>query len=267
MEMIEKRRMDDNEDDLVLLFGIPPDMMPTESEGVDELGRALPDATHPQSPLRRERRNSRAKRHRADDQNNASGYSTDSTLSLSDLQDFQIALNSLKDKIQSILFSDVKAKAFKDPKNGILIWFKDWREKYSGEYNNAFGGMGLVQAWGFWARTELLGWLPLENEPRLDEFKWYSRLHEYSHPEGDYEEEEGLRPEDDLPAQMVGTMLVPRLNALILGGAFDPYSRRQIPTLIDLVEQIEATLGSDHARFGVSGIFYYYYDDVLTVLM
>lgn len=256
--MIEKRRMDNNEDDLVLLFGVPPDMMNGEGEGVDELGRALPEATHPQSSLRGERRISRANRHftaNTDHRNDPSGYSTDSTLSPSDLQDFQIALNSLKDKIQSILFSDVKAKAFKDPKNGILIWFKEWREKYPGEYNNAFGGMGLVQAWEFWARTELLGWLPLESEPRLDEFKWYSRLHEYSHPEGGYEEEEGLRPEDDLPAQMVGTMLVPRLNALILGGAFDPYSRSQIPTLIDLVEQIEATLGSDHARFGASVIF------------
>lgn len=248
--MIEKRRTQDNEDDLVLLFGVPNDIM-SEDGGTDELGRALPESTHPQSPNRRERRRERSQRHSnlSSKHGAQEGYASDSNLSPSDESDFQMAISSLKDKIQTKLFEDVKAKAFKDPKHGIMLWFKEWQEKYPDLYTNAFGGMGLVQAWEFWGRVELLGWLPLDHEPRLEEFKWYTRLHEYSHPGG--EEEEDIRPEDDLPVQMISTMLIPRFNTLITGGAFDPYSAKQIPHLIDLTEQIEASVGSDNNRFSV----------------
>jgi GC-rich sequence DNA-binding factor len=90
---------------------------------------------------------------------------------------------------------------------------------------------------------------------RLDEFKWYTQLYEYAHSQEMEQEEETepIRPEDDLSTNMCSTMLIPRLNALIAGGAFDTYSSTQIPRLIDMAEHLEAYLGTENIRFSVSG--------------
>jgi len=163
--MIEKRRMDDNEDDLVLLYGVPVDRQEGRNP-VDELGRDVVSSTTPQSAVRRERRHERARRHLGDPQNGIPisevGYATDAEMSPSDTADFEQAMGALRKKVQSDIFKDVKAKAFRDPKHGIAVWFKEWKEKWPDIYQNAFGGMGLVQAWEFWARVELIGWIPLD---------------------------------------------------------------------------------------------------------
>lgn len=84
----------------------------------------------------------------------------------------------------------------------------------------------------------------------MDEFQWYAQLHQYSRPNED--EDEDIRPEDDLPVQMCSTVFIPRLNALIVGGGFDPYSAAQIPRLVDIAEQVEAYLGRDSPKYLVS---------------
>lgn len=169
--MISKRREQDDEDDLVLLFGAPPDMMEIEGD-TDEFGRAVSTNSGAQSPLRKERRTARNLRHTSIPNLNVryqstipsteEGYYTDSILSPSDQQDFQLAISSLKGKVQTQLFEDVKAKAFKDPKYEIVNWFKEWRERYGTNYREAFGGLALVQVWEFWARCEVVGWLPFD---------------------------------------------------------------------------------------------------------
>lgn len=163
--MIDKRRMDDNEDDLVLLYGVPVDIQGDDNQA-DELGRAMPSSTAPQSSVRRERRQERARRHSSgfqdDMQTSEEGYATDSELSHSDLADYEQAIGALRKKVQANIFRDVKAKAFRDPKQGIAVWFKEWKDRYPDIYQSAFGGMGLVQAWEFWARVELIGWIPLD---------------------------------------------------------------------------------------------------------
>jgi GC-rich sequence DNA-binding factor len=88
-----------------------------------------------------------------------------------------------------------------------------------------------------------------QSPPQIEDFKWFTQLHEISRP--DSEDIEELRPEDDLPVNMCSTMLIPKLNALIAGGALDPYSSKQILRVIDLAEQIEASLGSDNIRYSV----------------
>ena len=150
--------MEDNEDDLVLLFGVPLDVQ-NEQPVTDELGRVLPSNSNPQSALRRERRQIRAQRHQS---GLLEGYATDAQLSASDAADFQQAITSLKQKVDTELFEDVKAKAYRDPRHGIAVWFREWKEKWSEVYMNAFGGMGLVQCWEYWARVEQLGWLPFD---------------------------------------------------------------------------------------------------------
>ena len=165
--MIQKRRDDENEDDLVLIFGLPPDMMDVEQ--VDELGRTIPSNTGPQAPIRRERRAARSQRHArraqlrgaVNSDTEDAADSTDASLPPSDALDFEEAIQKLRAKVRA-LFDDVKAKEFRDPKYGIAVWFGEWRTKYEESWKNAWGGMGLVQAWDFWARVEMVGWLPLD---------------------------------------------------------------------------------------------------------
>jgi hypothetical protein len=89
------------------------------------------------------------------------GDSTDASLPPSDAWDFEEAIQKLRAKVKA-LFDDVKAKEFRDPKHGIAVWFGEWRTKYEDSWKNAWGGMGLVQAWEFWARVEMVGWIPLD---------------------------------------------------------------------------------------------------------
>lgn len=243
-EMITKRRTDDNEDDLVLIFGVPLDLQNQEAV-TDELGRGLPSNSKPQSAVRKERRQARTQRHTSSSMEE--GYATDAALSAGDAADFQQAMTSLKEKVDTELLEDVKAKAYRDPRHGIAVWFREWKEKWPDVYMNAFGGMALVQCWEYWARMEQLRWLPFDHTPRLEEFKWYSQLHDYAHPE--MEEDEEVRPEDELPIIMCSNMLIPRLNAIIAGGAFDAYSKPHVLRAIDLAEQVEASLGRENIRY------------------
>ena len=241
-------------------------------EQVDELGRTIPSNTNPQAPVRRERRTARSQRHArraqlrgaTNSEMEDAGDSTDASLLPSDARDFEEAIQNLRAKVKA-LFDDVKAKEFRDPKYGISVWFGEWRSKYEDSWKNAWGGMGLVQAWEFWARVEMVGWIPLDarttyltrviasltsarqTPPRLEEFAWYSNLHDFSRPTG----EEGPAPEEDLSVQMTSTAFVPRLNALLNAGALDPFSTRHIMRMLDLAEQLEAYLGTEDVRYQV----------------
>jgi len=88
-------------------------------------------------------------------------FSTDSSLSSDQGEDFQLAITKLKEKAENVL-SDVRAGEFRDPSQGLGKWFGEWKEKYEDIYIGAWGGLGLVGAWEFWARLEIVGWNPFQ---------------------------------------------------------------------------------------------------------
>ena len=100
---------------------------------------------------------------------------------------------------------------------------------------------------------DLLVWPPfilLQSPEALDEFTWYSSLHEYSQPQDDDEEVESEpSPDGDLVSAMMSTAVVPRICKMLEAGAFDPYSVPNIRKMIDTAEQVEASIGSDHHKF------------------
>lgn len=51
---------------------------------------------------------------------------------------------------------------------------------------------------------------------------------------------------------MITTAILPRLCKLIEGGALDPYSAKDVRSIVDLAEQIEASTENDHLKFQVS---------------
>jgi GC-rich sequence DNA-binding factor len=158
--MIAKRRQQDDEDDLSLFCGSPPEQKQPETEELDELGRVIPQKNS--SVLRRERQAERVtRRSRRRPSKEEDGYSTDATLPPSDASDFQIAISNLATRVNNVL-DDVRADDFKDPDLGVAKWFGDWRNKYSDTYTGAYGGLGMVSAWEFWVRLEIVGWDPME---------------------------------------------------------------------------------------------------------
>jgi len=87
----------------------------------------------------------------------------------------------------------------------------------------------------------------------LDTFKWYQGLYEYSQPEDDEAEESGS-PDRDLLASMISTAVIPRICTVLEGGAFDVYSERHVKRMIDLAEEVEASVGKND-KFHVRSVF------------
>jgi len=137
----------------------------------------------------------------------------------------------------------VQSDDFKNPSVGVARWFGNWRDKFSDSYTDAFGGLGMVSAWEFWVRMEILGWDPTEDPRVLDSFAWYNALYEYSRPRSSdaMDEDDTLGPDGDLVSAMISTAVVPRLYKVIRGGGCDVYSAKHVRTLIDLAEQVEAS--------------------------
>ncbi|KAL4080710.1 GCFC-domain-containing protein [Scleroderma citrinum] len=258
-EKISQRRRNDDEGDLALVFGSPPE--PLAEEELDELGRVVPRANP--VALRKERRVARVMRRRrrqlregvseADDKEE--GYSTDA--SLPDDKEYQATVEKITDSGGHV-FSDVQAEEFRDPSLGIGKWFRQWRRRYGDSYTGAWGGLGLLGAWEFWTRLELSGWNPLEEHQALDEFDWFKSLYEYSHPQDDDDDDDDedvdvenseLPPEDDLVSAMISTTVVPHICKVLGAGGLDPYSATHLEQLIYKCEELEAFIGVDHHKY------------------
>ncbi|GJJ15762.1 hypothetical protein Clacol_010040 [Clathrus columnatus] len=259
-DMISKRRRLDDEDDVALFLGIPPSSEPE----VDELGRVLPSSNSNPSirvarrAARSNRKLLRRSRNQSIESQEEDGYSTDGSLPPSDANDFQLAIDNLEQQRKGVL-SDVRAKEFLNPQAGLAKWFAEWRREYEDSYVGAWGGLGLVAAWEFWSRLEMVGWDPiavgdLDSSRTLDSFDWAMALHQYSRPSNGLEmDENGIEPEigpgGDMVSSMISQAVIPRLCKIIQGGALDPYSTGHIRRLIDMAEQVEASVEQDGVRF------------------
>jgi GC-rich sequence DNA-binding factor len=150
--MIDRRRKADDADDLSTFIGPLPIIQSTEPEieETDGIPRPNPAAS------KRERREARMRRRQARQGKlgGEEGFSTDSSLPPSEAADYTNALKSLGVRTKDVL-ADVRADEFRDPGKG---WWSIWREKYADSYVGAWGGLGVVGVWEFWARLEMVGW-------------------------------------------------------------------------------------------------------------
>ncbi|KAF8171926.1 nineteen complex-related protein 2-domain-containing protein [Mycena galopus ATCC 62051] len=214
-DMTKQRRNADDEDDVCTFMGISRE---PEAEETDELGRVVPKPT---PALRRAARLARRQRRHHNEwtqkeYDEEEGYSTDSSLPPSDLQSYGKAMASLEERA---------GKCF-------LI------------YVGAWGGLGVVSVWEFWVRLEIVGWDFIKDPKSLDSFKWYEGLYEYSRPDGDE-----LGPDGDLVASMISTAVIPRICKLVEGGVLDAYSDAHVRRIVDLSEEVEASVEPGNAKF------------------
>lgn len=270
-EVTIKRRQLDDEDDLSVFLG---QVDSTPDDSVDELGRPTNRNAEagPSSAARRSRRGEREARRlrrrvrlsqpvREDDE----GFSTDASLGDADQADYDAAQRRLEQRVQSLL-DDVKAEDFRDPERGLAVRFGDWRRRYPEDYDGAFGGLGMVHAWEFWARGEMVGWEPSRSETAIESFRWFSALYAYSRPKAsmngnghhvddddmDLEEEPPLGPDGDLVTVMVDRAVVPLLVKAFEAGAYDLYSAGQTRRTVDLVDVVKELTGKDSRKFNAS---------------
>ncbi|KAG6827182.1 hypothetical protein H0H92_012892 [Tricholoma furcatifolium] len=240
-ELINARRRLDDEDDLCTIYGPLP---PTSSEPEKE------ETAYRLTPT--ERREARARRHAARPPKKTEeeeGYSTDGSLPPSDNSAYSSAIKSLGTRTKEVL-ADVRAAEFIDPSKGR---WGAWREKYTESYVGAWGGLGVVSVWEFWARLECVGWDCIEETRSLDSFKWYDGLYSYSRPteDGDGMGNGELGPDGDLVASMTSTAVIPRLAAVIAAGAMDPYSNVHVRRVVHLSEEVEASVEAGNLKIQV----------------
>lgn len=156
--LIARRRLEDDSDDLSVCYGIPPLPLPTDTFPDVPTLLNLRDARQSARSLRLSERASDATSGSLEPEDQ--GYQTDAQLLSADALDYAHAIQDLASR-RHALFSDVKAEDFRNPDLGLRVRFGRWREQWSEDYEGAFGGLALVQAWEFWARCELAGWDPL----------------------------------------------------------------------------------------------------------
>ncbi|KAH7098970.1 nineteen complex-related protein 2-domain-containing protein [Auriculariales sp. MPI-PUGE-AT-0066] len=247
-DMLSVRRRDDDEDDLVLFLGSSAAPPPPPAVDGEDAPTPLTAIQRGERRLARTMRRS-ARRSRGAQQVEEDGYSTDGSLGADEAADYSAALGDL-DKRRDEVLSDVQAPEFRDPRRGLAVRFGEWREQYGDSYRDAFGGLGMVNAWEFWARLEVVGWNPLENQRGIDSFQWFQDLYAYSYIKQDASDEDPqLGPDGDLATSMVSTALLGRICKLLESGAFDPYNGTHVPRLVDIVESIEAALESEAVKF------------------
>lgn len=87
----------------------------------------------------------------------------------------------------------------------------------------------------------------------MHSFKWYKGLYAYSRPgqEDTVLEERELGPDGDLVASMISTAVIPMICKIIDEGALDVYSLKHIKRVVDLSEEIEASLEAGNVKFQV----------------
>ncbi|KAJ7069752.1 nineteen complex-related protein 2-domain-containing protein [Mycena amicta] len=231
--MINERRRAEDEDDLCTFLGVT---RPPVEEETDELGRIIPKPT---PALRRAARLARHQRHNPNG-DEEEGYSTDASLPAEDKQSYRHAMASLAESASEVL-SDVRAEEFKDPSKGR---WAAWREQYAESYVGAWGGLGVVSVWEFWVRLEIVGWDIIKEPRSLDSFEWFRGLYAYSRPDGD-----DLGSDGDLVASMISTAVIPRICKLLEGGVFDVYSDTEVRRVVDLSEELEASVEPANAKF------------------
>lgn len=178
------------------------------------------------------------------------------------------------------VMKDVQALAFRAPDacvpDSMVSRFDVWRKTFPDEYNMAWGGLALANAWEFYARYELVLWdalwcpttsagdVCLGGSPEgIPGFAWEQAVSKYVEDAGragsaNHCDEEGTVQgvsssgtggDDEITSTLVAKTVVPKLMALAQNGAYDPFSAAETQAALDVIEQVSYVLEPTHWQF------------------
>ncbi|PKI85376.1 hypothetical protein MVES_000436 [Malassezia vespertilionis] len=194
---------------------------------------------------------------------------SDARLSPAELAEFVRGREALAENTAHLL-ADTNAPEFQDPaaKDADHTWlagslvarFDAWRNQFPDEYDMAWGGLALANAWEFWARYELAAWDPLWcTDPACQVEPHEARL--YGPPAGlegfvfeqastEYVEASATDRGGDaeISATLVSSAMIPRLIAIASQGIYDPWSTKETEAALVLMEQATYVLDASSPR-------------------
>lgn len=163
----------------------------------------------------------------------------DAWLSEADKEQFHEGCVQLR-KEHALVMSDVEDDAFRAPTTELVSRFEAWRTKYPSDYNMAWGGLALANAWEWYARYEMALWDPLWRAAGdalclggpLDGIPGFAWEHAMSAYVGD----STAGGDSDMLATILTRVVVPRLVSL--AQVYDAYSGMETTAALHLVEQV-----------------------------
>lgn len=132
----------------------------------------------------------------------------------------------------------------------------------------AFGGLGVVGVWEFWARIEFANWDGLLGGEKfqLREFRWFDSLAGFSHPpaigDGDaggggdgmeldeIEMEEAESESSSILSGIISTIFLPRVGKLVKE-SFDVYDQGENDVLLQVLEEVGYFVERSSERYKV----------------
>lgn len=240
------------EDDLALVHGVSGASLWVPRNGVDETLRRS-DADGPW--------NSAARLARAAQRPLQQPSDTPAQW-LSPAEVAQFAARAAEVRTQAAqLLADVAAPEFRDPaapeasQVALVARFDEWRTRFPHEYDLAWGGLALANAWEWWARREMATWDPFWAGPGADSacvldgatggleaLAWEHALAGY------VERGAGRGGDNEAVATVVERVVVARLVALA-EATYDPWSAAETSAALALVEQVSYVLPADKWSF------------------
>lgn len=163
----------------------------------------------------------------------------DAWLSEADKEQFHEGCVQLR-KEHALVMSDVENDAFRDPTTELVSRFEAWRAKYPSDYDIAWGGLALANAWEWYARYEMALWDPLWRaagddlclggpQDGIPGFAW-------EHAISAYVGESTAGGDNDMLATILTRVVVPRLVSL--AHVYDAHSGMETTAALHLVEQV-----------------------------
>ncbi|KAL6608544.1 GCFC-domain-containing protein [Neocallimastix californiae] len=112
--------------------------------------------------------------------------------------------------------------------------FEDWKEKYSKEYNQSFGGLSMPGVFELFVKYELFLWEPLENYREFEDMIWHQEASTYGTT--NMMEMDNYDPEDDdnkLLIRLVEKFAIPKVKELI--NLWNVFSVNQTKNLLKIL--------------------------------
>ncbi|CAG8595752.1 2391_t:CDS:10 [Dentiscutata erythropus] len=254
-ELIMKRIMEDDSDDLVLFsndnqnkFNINEYV--EQQQEIDEFGRVktpasvnfgVSDAVRQRRRQQRDKRRSKRLQYSTDDEIKMEGLSTDDELGDADERDMTSKIDEISYH-KTNLFDDVDD----DFKSIYLVKLKfdTWKKEFSEDYSKAYGDLSLPGVFEFYVRYEMLLWRTFMGHFDFSKMEWYRTISGVN----DINSSSNLSENDNkILTKIFEKVIIPRAIHLIK--VLNPYSSKETKSAIEFCKSLLKFVDKNSPKF------------------